>query len=122
VLLVSVGRRPYTDKLGLAKVGIKTDEKGRIPVNERYQTSVPSIFAIGDVVAGPMLAHKAEVFDYSCYRHFDNIYVFRMKVSSVLKALLVELCIWITIVFHRWCTHIRRLLGLANLKSSSRRR
>jgi len=60
VLLVSVGRRPYTASLGLAKVGIKTDDKGRIPVNERYQTSVPSIFAIGDVIAGPMLAHKAE--------------------------------------------------------------
>ncbi|CDW56761.1 Dihydrolipoyl dehydrogenase [Trichuris trichiura] len=60
VLLVCVGRRPYTTNLGLESVGIKVDEKGRIPVNDRFQTSVPSIFAIGDCIQGPMLAHKAE--------------------------------------------------------------
>jgi len=60
VLLVSIGRRPYTADLGLDKVNLKLDERGRVPVNERFQTSVPSIFAIGDVIAGPMLAHKAE--------------------------------------------------------------
>lgn len=60
VLLVCVGRRPYTDDLGLNSVGLSTDQRGRIPVNERFQTTVPSIFAIGDVIAGPMLAHKAE--------------------------------------------------------------
>lgn len=58
--LVSIGRRPFTDNLGLEKAGIKTDEKGRIPVNERLETAVQGIFAIGDVIAGPMLAHKAE--------------------------------------------------------------
>ena len=58
--LVSIGRRPYTDNLGLEKAGIKTDDKGRIPVNEKLETAVPGIYAIGDVVAGPMLAHKAE--------------------------------------------------------------
>lgn len=60
VLLVAIGRRPYTANLGLENVGLKTDERGRVPVNDRFQTSVPSIFAIGDVIQGPMLAHKAE--------------------------------------------------------------
>ncbi|XP_031438353.1 dihydrolipoyl dehydrogenase, mitochondrial-like [Clupea harengus] len=60
VLLVCVGRRPFTQNLGLEKVGIQLDNRGRIPVNSRFQTTVPSIYAIGDVVAGPMLAHKAE--------------------------------------------------------------
>lgn len=58
--LVSVGRKPYTDKLGLENIGIKTDERGRIPVNEHLETSVKGIYAIGDVVKGAMLAHKAE--------------------------------------------------------------
>ncbi|CAI4228450.1 unnamed protein product [Auanema sp. JU1783] len=59
-LLVSVGRRPYTQNLGLDSVGIQLDERGRVPVNNRFQSKVPSIFAIGDVIQGPMLAHKAE--------------------------------------------------------------
>lgn len=58
--LVSVGRRPYTDKLGLENAGLTTDERGRISVNENLQTSIPEIYAIGDVVRGAMLAHKAE--------------------------------------------------------------
>jgi dihydrolipoamide dehydrogenase len=58
--LVSVGRRPYTDNLGLEKIGIKLDERGRIDVNEHLETNVLGIYAIGDVVKGPMLAHKAE--------------------------------------------------------------
>ena len=58
--LVSVGRRPFTDKLGLAKAGLETDERGRIPVNAHLQTTKPHIYAIGDVVRGAMLAHKAE--------------------------------------------------------------
>uniref|UniRef100_A0A915JYT5 dihydrolipoyl dehydrogenase n=1 Tax=Romanomermis culicivorax TaxID=13658 RepID=A0A915JYT5_ROMCU len=60
VLLVCIGRRPYTENLGLQNVGIKLDEKGRVPVNDRFQTTVPSIFAIGDCIRGAMLAHKAE--------------------------------------------------------------
>lgn len=60
VVLVSVGRRPYTNNLGLESVGIVLDDKGRVPVNGRFQTIVPSIYAIGDVIHGPMLAHKAE--------------------------------------------------------------
>ena len=59
-LLVAVGRRPYTDGLGAREVGIAMDEQGRITVNERFETSVPGVFAIGDVIPGPMLAHKAE--------------------------------------------------------------
>ena len=59
-VLVSVGRKPYTEGLNLTKVGIRKDSKGRIEVNKKFQTSVPNIFAIGDVIKGPMLAHKAE--------------------------------------------------------------
>jgi dihydrolipoamide dehydrogenase len=58
--LVAIGRRPYTDNLGLENVGITPDEKGRIPVNHHLETSVPGIYAIGDVIQGAMLAHKAE--------------------------------------------------------------
>jgi len=60
VLLVCVGRRPYTDKLGLEGVGIERDDRGRVPVNSRFQTVLPNIYAIGDCIQGPMLAHKAE--------------------------------------------------------------
>ena len=59
-VLVSVGRKPYTEGLNLSKLGIKKDKKGRIEVNEKLQTSVKNIYAIGDVIKGPMLAHKAE--------------------------------------------------------------
>lgn len=58
--LVAVGRRPYTDNLGLENAGINVDERGRIATNDHLQTSVPHIYAIGDVVKGAMLAHKAE--------------------------------------------------------------
>src|SRR5262245_23947383 len=53
VLLVAVGRRPYTEGLGAAEAGVKLDERGRVVVDEHYQTNVPGIFAIGDVIAGP---------------------------------------------------------------------
>ncbi len=59
-VLVSVGRKPYTEGLNLSKVGVKKDNKGRIEVNEKLQTSIKNIYAIGDVIKGPMLAHKAE--------------------------------------------------------------
>lgn len=58
--LVSVGRRPYTDGLGLENIGLKTDNRGRVETDGRLQTAVPGIYAIGDVVKGAMLAHKAE--------------------------------------------------------------
>jgi dihydrolipoamide dehydrogenase len=60
VVLVAVGRRPYTDGLALEAAGLALDEKKRIPVDAHLRTAVPGIWAIGDVVAGPMLAHKAE--------------------------------------------------------------
>ncbi len=59
-VLVSVGRKPYTEGLNLSKVGVKKDSKGRIEVNDKLQTSINNIYAIGDVIKGPMLAHKAE--------------------------------------------------------------
>jgi dihydrolipoamide dehydrogenase len=60
VVLVSVGRRPFTEGLGLETVGITLDNHGFIPVDHDYQTNIPGIFAIGDVIGGKMLAHKAE--------------------------------------------------------------
>ncbi len=54
-----MGRRPYTDGLGLDKVGVKLDNRGRVEVNENLQTNIPNIYAIGDVIRGAMLAHKA---------------------------------------------------------------
>lgn len=59
VLLVSIGRKPMTDGLDLENVGIKLNDKNQIEVNENFETSVPGIYAIGDVIDGPMLAHKA---------------------------------------------------------------
>jgi len=58
--LVSVGRKPYTEGLGLEKVGVKVNEKGQVEINNHLQTNVSNIYAIGDVVKGAMLAHKAE--------------------------------------------------------------
>ncbi len=59
-VLVAVGRKPYTEGLSLNKLGVKKDQQGRLEVNEKLQTSVKNIYAIGDVIKGPMLAHKAE--------------------------------------------------------------
>ena len=60
VVLVAVGRRAYSESLGLMEAGIETDDRGRIKVDAHYRTNVAGIWAIGDVIAGPMLAHKAE--------------------------------------------------------------
>lgn len=60
VVLVSAGRKPYTEGLGLQQAGIRTDQVGRVEIDKHFQTQVPGIYAIGDIVAGPMLAHKAE--------------------------------------------------------------
>ena len=59
VVLLAVGRRPYTDGLGLTEAGVALDDGGRVITDAHFQTSVPGIYALGDVIAGPMLAHKA---------------------------------------------------------------
>ncbi len=59
IALVAIGRKPFTQGLGLEKLGVKLDEKGRVEVDDKYQTNIENIFAIGDVIRGPMLAHKA---------------------------------------------------------------
>ena len=66
VVLVAVGRRPYTEGLGLDRVGITLDEKGRIPTELGFKTQAPGIYAIGDVIAGPMLAHKTTLDGVRC--------------------------------------------------------
>jgi dihydrolipoamide dehydrogenase len=65
-VLVAVGRVPNTDDLGLDTVGLKTDERGRIPVDAHYATSAAGVYAIGDVIGGAMLAHKAEEEGIAC--------------------------------------------------------
>ena len=60
VVLISVGRKPYTDNLNLDKIGVSLDKKGRIKVDKNFETNIKNIYAIGDVIDGPMLAHKAE--------------------------------------------------------------
>lgn len=60
VVLVAIGRTPYTEGLGLEAAGVKLDNRGRVEVDDHFQTNVPGIYAIGDVIRGPMLAHKAE--------------------------------------------------------------
>ena len=60
IVLVSIGRRPYTEDLGLEEAGVALDDRNRVVVDRHYATNVPGIYAIGDVIAGPMLAHKGE--------------------------------------------------------------
>ena len=66
VVLVAVGRKPYTDNLGLDAAGVKLDNRGRVETDDHYQTNVPGIYALGDVIKGPMLAHKAEDEGVAC--------------------------------------------------------
>lgn len=82
VVLVSIGRRPYTEGLELEKAGIEKDERGFIKVNESLETGVPGVYAIGDVIGDPMLAHKAEEEGIFCVEticgqkpaiHYDRI-------------------------------------------------
>lgn len=66
VVLVATGRRPYTANLGCDELGISLDKMGRIEVDSHFRTAVPSVYAIGDCIAGPMLAHKAEEEGIAC--------------------------------------------------------
>ncbi|MGH7785604.1 MAG: dihydrolipoyl dehydrogenase [Candidatus Binatia bacterium] len=73
VLLVAVGRRPYTEGLGLETVGVALDSRGRIPVDAHFATTVPGLYAVGDVIAGPMLAHKAEEEGVAAVEHMAGL-------------------------------------------------
>uniref|UniRef100_A0A7C6E1S0 Dihydrolipoyl dehydrogenase n=1 Tax=Thermus tengchongensis TaxID=1214928 RepID=A0A7C6E1S0_9DEIN len=73
-VLLAVGRRPYTEGLSLENAGLATDERGRIPVDEHLRTQVPHIYAIGDVVRGPMLAHKASEEGIAAVEHMVRGY------------------------------------------------
>lgn len=66
VVLVAVGRKPYTASLGLERIGLELDAKGRIPVKKGFATNVPGVFAVGDVIPGPMLAHKSTLDGVAC--------------------------------------------------------
>lgn len=65
-VLLAVGRVPNTDRLGLEAIGLETDGRGFIPVDDSYQTAIPHVYAIGDVIPGPMLAHKASEEGVAC--------------------------------------------------------
>merc|ERR1712157_247067 len=69
VIMVCVGRRPYTETLGLETCGIEVNERGQVPVDDNFKTSCPSVYAIGDVIGGAMLAHKAEDEGIICVEH-----------------------------------------------------
>lgn len=73
-VLVSTGRRPYTQGLGLEEMGIQTDQMGRIAVDDKFQTNVKSVFAIGDCIEGPMLAHKAEEDGVACMENIAGLH------------------------------------------------
>jgi len=73
-VLLAVGRMPNTDDLGLETLGLKLDEKGRIPVDDHFATSARGVYAIGDVIRGPMLAHKAEDEGIACVEHIVTGY------------------------------------------------
>lgn len=73
-VLMSVGRVPNTEGLGVEELGIKLDKRGRIEVNEHFATSVPGIYAVGDVIPGPMLAHKAEEEGIACVERLATGY------------------------------------------------
>jgi len=66
IVLVAIGRRPMTEGLGLKEAGVKLDQRGRVEIDEHFRTSIPGIYAIGDVVRGPMLAHKGEDEGIAC--------------------------------------------------------
>ncbi|MGI4880838.1 MAG: dihydrolipoyl dehydrogenase [Janthinobacterium lividum] len=73
VVLLSIGRKPTTDGLNLDATGLKVDERGRVPINPDFSTAVPGIWAIGDVVVGPMLAHKAEDEGIACAENIAGL-------------------------------------------------
>ncbi len=73
-VLLAVGRKPTTEGLGLENVGLVLDERGRVPIDEHFRTKVAGIYAIGDVVRGPMLAHKAEDEGVACVEHIVTGY------------------------------------------------
>jgi dihydrolipoamide dehydrogenase len=73
-VLLAVGRAPNTDGLGIETLDIQLDQRARIPVDEHFRTSVPGVYAIGDVIAGPMLAHKAEEEGIACVEHIVTGY------------------------------------------------
>ena len=73
-VLLSTGRLPNTEGLGLEHLGLELDKRGRIPVNAHFETSRPNVFAVGDVIAGPMLAHKAEEEGIACVEHIVTGY------------------------------------------------
>lgn len=73
IVLVSTGRAPYTDRLGLEELGITMEKGGRIAVDDHFRSSVPSIYAIGDAIQGPMLAHKAEEDGIACVENIAGL-------------------------------------------------
>jgi len=82
-VLVSVGRRPFSDGLGAEKVGVEFDEKKRIKVDKHFRTNVEGIYAIGDVIAGPMLAHKAEDEGIACVEIIAGIIYTNPELAGV---------------------------------------
>jgi len=104
VVLVSIGRRPYTEALGLEAIGVARDEHGRVVVDDGFATNIPGIYAIGDAIRGPMLAHKAEERE----SRLPNGSPGRRRLSTTMQS-------------QRWSTPGRRLPQSVRLKKNSRR-
>lgn len=117
MLLVCVGRRPYTHNLGLEEMGIERDQRGRIPVNSHFQTVIPNIHAIGDCIHGPMLAHKAEDegTGYRCERSI-LINIKFSQVSFASRVLKVGRSTSTTIVYRQSFTLTPKLVGSVERK------
>lgn len=83
MVLVSIGRRPFTDDLGLKEAGVEMDGKGRVKVDSQFITNIPSIRAIGDVIVGPMLAHKAEEEGWSSLTSHVEAFILKFLVFVI---------------------------------------
>lgn len=74
ILLISTGRRPFTQSLGGEKIGLAMDNRGRVEINDNFSTNVNNVYAIGDVVKGAMLAHKAEEEGIACVENLAGMH------------------------------------------------
>ena len=72
--MIATGRRPFTENLNAEKVGIKIDNRGRVEINDKFETNVKGVYAIGDVVVGPMLAHKSEEEGIACVENIAGLH------------------------------------------------
>jgi hypothetical protein len=116
--LVSVGRRPVTEGLNLDKIGVEVDNKGRIVIDDEYNTTVKGIKCIGDVTFGPMLAHKAEEEGTYAFSFLMLVTYICIQVSQPSRSLLKVTDMSTTAQFHLSSTPTLKLHGPERMSSS----